>query len=183
MSLRTHPAVVRFVEAARTYCRLIESRNGDREQWVESVLSALAQLYAAALLLPEPDGDQFSRVPDSFRMSHAEWQELWQAIGRLLGEARWYWAYFDPTAPPTSELGPVEGDLADDLADIYRDIKGGLLAWEAGEDRWVAGAVYDWKWPGLQSHWGVHAVGALRALHPLAFLRGLGEREQDEMDE
>jgi hypothetical protein len=65
------------------------------------------------------------------------------------------------------------GDLADDLADIYRDIKPGLRAWDTEEEGYLDEVVFDWKLPHFGSHWGIHAVGAMRALHPLVFLRGL----------
>lgn len=54
------------------------------------------------------------------------------------------------------------GSLADDLADIWRDLRAGLDALEGGS-QWQDVA---WEWRfGLQTHWGRHAVEALRALH------------------
>jgi hypothetical protein len=179
MSLREHPAVLRFVQAARTYCGLIETTTLSAETWAEAALPALAELYAAALVLPEPEVEAFDRAPDGCDVGFAEWQEHYKRLGELLGEARWYWCYFDPTEPPESRQEPVLGNLADDLADIYGDIKPGLRAWDTGEESYIDEVVYHWKFPLFGSHWGVHAVGALRALHPLVFLRGL-VKEQDE---
>jgi hypothetical protein len=67
----------------------------------------------------------------------------------------------------------VFGDIGDDLADIYADVKPGLRAWEMGVDDFLPKIVFDWKFPLFGSHWGVHAVSAMRALHPIAFLRGI----------
>jgi hypothetical protein len=145
MSLRNHAAVVRFVDSARTYCGPIESPPTDREQWAESLLVALAQLYAQALLLPEPEVEEFGRAPAGLRMEQEDWQELWAALGERLGRSGAYWCYFDPSEPPDSREGPVLGDLADDLADIYRDVKPGLRAWDVGDDRCAAEVVYSWK--------------------------------------
>jgi len=52
--------------------------------------------------------------------------------------------------------------VADDLADIWRDLRTGLNAM-ATESRWED---VGWEWRfGLQTHWGKHAVDALAALH------------------
>src|SRR5262249_47672920 len=175
MGLSSDPAVARFVQAARAYCVLIESPSPDRQGWAGSVLAALADLYAAAVALPEPDLDEFGCVPVDQGMTHPEWEALWRRLRDVLGRPRRYRAYCAPTEPPAAGDEPVVGDLADDLADIYGDVKGGLLAWDAGGDEgYLAEVVYGWKQPGFTSHWGVHAVGAMRALHPLVFLRGPG---------
>jgi hypothetical protein len=52
--------------------------------------------------------------------------------------------------------------LSDDLGDVYRDVKEGLLLRDAGfSDTDVA-----WQWRfQFWIHWGTLAVGALRALH------------------
>ena len=92
---------------------------------------------------------------------------------RQLGEARFHWAYFDPTEPPGSNEKAVVHDLADDLADIWRDLEQGLKAWDKDPVRYSSAITLGWQSPSMESHWGVHAVSALRALHPLVFLRGL----------
>jgi hypothetical protein len=51
--------------------------------------------------------------------------------------------------------------VADDLADIYRDIKNGLWL---HENRHSTEAIWEWK-HSFNTHWGRHAVGALHALH------------------
>ncbi len=53
------------------------------------------------------------------------------------------------------------GDLADDVADIYRDISAGLALFDAGH---VAEAQWEIRFSFL-THWGRHASGAIRALH------------------
>jgi hypothetical protein len=53
-------------------------------------------------------------------------------------------------------------------------VKPGLRAWDSGDDKYLPAIVFDWKTP-LDYHWGVHAVSAMRALHPIAYLRGVQE--------
>ena len=95
---------------------------------------------------------------------------MYGVVSRMLGPKMAYWAYFDPSAPQDSNEQPIFHNLADDLADIYRDIKPGLRAWETGDDRYIETIVFNWRTPHFESHWGVHALSAMRALHPLVFL-------------
>jgi hypothetical protein len=174
MRIREHPDAVAFKTAAERYCALFESQATDDDRWAEAVLSALAQLYAAAHRLPDFGlSDEAPDIPDSLDVTHEEWRSLFDFVKRLLGAQEAYWAYFDPSEPADSDEQPIFHSLADDLADIYRDIKPRLRAWETGDDRYLETIVFDWKTPLFGSHWGVHAVSAMRALHPIVFLRGV----------
>src|SRR5205823_12078341 len=143
--LRTHPDVVGFVESARKFCALMESRKWDREQWVEAILPTLAQLYANALKLPKVDPDEFQELPSEFDVSSERWNELYQGLGAFLSDSRWYWAFFDPTEPRDTKETAIAHDLADDLADIYGDVKPGLNAWDSGVDAYLETIIWDWK--------------------------------------
>jgi hypothetical protein len=174
MSIREHPDAVAFKIAAERYCALFESEPADADQWAEAVLSALAQVYAAAHRLPGFGlSEDAPDIPDSLDVTTAEWRSVFGVVSRALGPQEAYWAYFDPSEPQDSDERPIFHSLADDLADIYRDIKPGLRAWETGDDRYLETIVFDWKTPLFGSHWGLHAVSAMRALHPIAFLRGV----------
>jgi hypothetical protein len=172
MSIHDHSELVEFRRAAERFCGLLEFEPPDAERWVEDILAALAKLYACGHALPEPElPDDSATVPDSFGVSDDEWKRVLGLVHRTLGAQVGYWAYFDPSEPSDTCAEPVFGDLGDDLADIYRDVKPGLRAWDMGmETHWI---VFGWKYLGFGSHWGVHAVSAMRALHPIAFLRGV----------
>ena len=174
MALHKQPEVFRFVGTARKYCAALESPAHDREVWLERVLSALASLYAAAFGLPDVSlADDDKVAPDNFRPRQEEWGESWNRLGEILGESRFHWAYFDVTEPSATQELAMLHDLADDLADIYCDVQRGLRAWDANAEGYVVHAVWNWRFS-FQCHWGAHAVSALRALHRLAYWRGLG---------
>ena len=70
-----------------------------------------------------------------------------------------YWQVFDPTEDDEA----VFGTLADDIADIYRDLKEGLVLIEAHE---VPPEDIIWNWRfSFYSHWGKHAMDALLTVH------------------
>lgn len=169
-SLRVDPDVVGFAARARVFCDLLEKDVADRKVWLRQLLGALADLFAAAHHLPVPDIDPASTYPaGKFEFTRAEYQALFHRIGSILDDERFYSYSFDPGTLPDSPQPPEVGDLADDLADIYRDVKPGLRAWDANVEDYLADTVFDWKEPLFGSHWGRHAVDALRVLHGLVY--------------
>jgi hypothetical protein len=124
-------------------------------------LTHLIALFAAALELPETDspGDVQERVSDD------EWQRVFQSFRRL--PVSHYSEVFDPLAVPPS--APGVADVADDLADIYRDVVYGLRAFQDG----APGAVWYWRFF-FWEHWGRHAIGATGALRAWLEADGTG---------
>ena len=129
--------------------------------------------------MPEYDFDDEFYSKDDYDISSVETRSIMSKLMDILKEQTWYWVYFDPSEPPDSNDEPVMGNLADDFTDIYRDIKPGLKAWDSMDDKLLPEIVFDWKFPLFGTHWGVHAVSAMRALHPLCYLRGLIVNDKD----
>jgi hypothetical protein len=146
------PEVRGFRQAAAHFCRLLESNPTDADGWIENVLAAVAKLYAFGHALPECNvSDNKPDIDELFGVNYEEWKRVYSFVQSILATQAGYWAYFDPSEPPDSEEAPMFGDLADDLADIYRDIKPGLRAWDAGLDAYLPDIVFDWKCP-FDSH-------------------------------
>ncbi|WP_043098010.1 DUF5063 domain-containing protein [Kallotenue papyrolyticum] len=169
-NLKEQPTVVHFVESARTFCRLVETDAPESDLWMLQILVAVADLYAAAHHLPVPDLDSARIDPeDRFDLTPSEYREVFLRLGRRLGENRYYPYCFDSTDLSPNQPPPGIGDLADDLADIYRDIKPGLRAWDANIADFVSDIIFEWKEPLFRTHWGRHAVDVLRVLHSLVY--------------
>ena len=173
-----------FAAIAEAYCALIERfRSVPADVLLASVQPAIATLYAAGLALPplpapdaedadEEEADDLappwlgeasgSAPPDPDHMAHADWWSLYKSLTAYLGPRNNYREIFDPYEPPSEK--EVTGSLADDLADIYRDLLRGCRKWARGER---TEAHWEWRF-GLENHWGEHATGALRAIHCLA---------------
>jgi hypothetical protein len=95
----------------------------------------------------------YAEAPD---LPTEEYDRIFRRFGAL--PFNYYSECFDPLILPAEE--PVAADLADDLADIWRDVKGGLLLYDAGSPQSAA-----WHWSTHYSfHWGHHATSALYAL-------------------
>lgn len=76
------------------------------------------------------------------------------------GQFEYYWFVYDPYRKDDV----VGGSLSDDLLDVYKDLKRALLVYDRGTPESVRDAVRSWR-DGFASHWGNHALGALRALY------------------
>ena len=144
--------IERFAELARGYCSWAERESASSETEVEMAINYLAQLVATALELPHLFGDEEPKEIDG-----GEWERVYKRFGSL--PFNYYSQVFNPLPLPPDE--PVVGDLADDLADIWRDLKKGLVLYDAGR---IQAAVWEWR-NGFNSHWGRHAAGAFFALH------------------
>lgn len=148
-------AIRAFASDARDYCAWCEgARASDPGQLLSEAVRHLARLYAAALDLPEVE---FSDHPDPPSMEHEAWSAMFKSFGVL--PFSWYREVFDPSIDGAEE--PVIGDLADDLADIYKDLVEGIWLLDRGHAK---AATWSWK-TSFGAHWGLHAVSALRALH------------------
>lgn len=173
MAIQREDVADEFARAARRLCDALEHPPDDREDAALLLLRRLSAVYANALALDgsgdcsgEPDLD------DLYPVTEAERARVAANVAAVFGERRIYWFQFDPVLPQDGSDAPVAGDLADDFADIYRDILPALRAWEAGSDRFDA-ILFEWRATTFETHWGVHAAHALPALHRIVLDHGL----------
>lgn len=148
-----------FLAAATAYCDFIElSRPFGEKESLSNLLRMLSRLYTNALDLPEvePEEGQLIEVDFPLPVVHFKSQNI-------------YTEMFDPYHDTT----PVNGCLDDDITDIYRDIKKGLILYKQGH---VIEAVWEWRF-GLEVNWGEHATSAIRALHFLTHQLGRADIE------
>jgi hypothetical protein len=143
-------AVDIFVREARSYCSFVDKAAtlslADR---LRTARARLLDLYSAALSLPsvKPEDAEASPDPDV--------PTGWPGFE----DKDVYWEVFDPYEHEDNE--PTAGSLADDVLDVYRDIRRGLTLWDASQTQ---NAIWEWRFH-FDVHWGDHAVDALRALH------------------
>jgi hypothetical protein len=107
--------------------------------------------------MPFDDSRSLRSSGKAGRTPDGQWKAIFQRSGRF--PVQYYGEIFNPLEVPPEE--PGIGDLADDLADIHRDLSAGLDLYDRGD---IAGAVWEWRY-GMQNHWGEHATGAIRVLH------------------
>ena len=155
------PNVSEMIELARSYCTLIEEKGGRDPAWLQRLASLLPRLHAAveALGIPAKAGDM------SLNADLDERFELFTRLRRELGERDSYWMEYDVADDGQN----MSGSLADDLTDIYCELKHGLRLIDGEPSR----ALNDWR-SGYKVHWGQHLVDAERHLYSLRARDKLG---------
>lgn len=148
------PNALELEAVARHYCQLVESLNEGNTQWLQEIASLLPRMHAAvaALNLPDPDHTHHAVADLDARF------ELYTHLRQLLGERDSYWMEFDVAGDGQT----MSGSLADDLTDIYCELKQGLRLLDQQPQK----AVEDWH-TGFHLHWGQHLLDAERHLFDL----------------
>jgi hypothetical protein len=136
---------------ARRYCGLIdEAVSAEQGDWLADIAAILPRLHAAIASFEAEfcHVDAFDPVDLDARF------ELFSLLRGLLGDRDSYWLEFDSV-----EDGTMTGSLADDLTDIYCELRNGLRLFELdpgyGLAAWASG--YD-------LHWQRHLIDAERHL-------------------
>ena len=152
------PSPQTFVSAAETFIAVVETADTrSRVEFVRDLERALVDLYAAGLTL---DDVEPSDTSSSDARANHDVAGLQRRLAQMLGDLDFYNVVFDPY---DLDAQPVTGSLADDIADIYRDLQDGFAALGDGE---TANAYWEWKF-GFDCHWGRHAAEAIYALYNL----------------
>lgn len=142
--------VTAFYDKATAFCAFMAGNTNITEKHIERIIVMLMELYSAALDLPDMEPESTKPIPNEEKPERIPFNLCFQSD---------YWEVFDPLL----EDEPVCSNLADDLADISKDLELGISEYDSGK---IGNAVFEWKL-GLNSHWGQHLVDALRALHAI----------------
>lgn len=138
--------VARFVE-------LCEAQESDGET-AEQLYRSLTELMIWVWRLPKAqEGGELasddSEVCD-LAVSKAERHNVYSKANTVIATQ-----FYDHT---WADGEVTTGDTADDLAEIYGDLKLGLLQWRRGDEQSFASAVWQWRFS-HSSHWRQHALG------------------------
>jgi hypothetical protein len=145
--------VARIAAAAERCCAWIENPPEVVEREVETAIRLLLELVARALDLPDADIEDAEDEPD-----RADDDAIAQVRRRLAVLPVGLYGTLDPEDVAGDQH--LVGDVLDDLADVWRDVRQGLDAFRAGKRDL---ACWTWKFS-FENHWGEHAVEALRVL-------------------
>jgi hypothetical protein len=146
--------VKEMADQARLFCELIEERDTFEPARLDAMAALLARLHVAVDSLDGGNGKTY--VPDGTDLDTRF--EIFSRLRQRLGVNDGYWMEFDVAQDGQS----MTGSLADDLTDIYCELKAGLSLLEEepslAQDNWRNG---------YRIHWGQHLVDASRHLYEL----------------
>jgi hypothetical protein len=148
------PQVHELKILAAHYCELVDCLNEGDTKGLDAVATLLPRLHAAvaSLNLPDPQRGHYLSADLDARF------ELYSQLRNMLGDRDSYWMEFDVAGDEQN----MSGSLADDLTDIYCELKNGLQFIDGEPER----TVEDWH-KGYHLHWGQHLVDAERHLYEL----------------
>lgn len=162
----------RFASIARRYCHIVDSASLlEKPELLAQIYEVLPSLIDAAMHLPDPDRAEVpkefelselppDRLPAS-RITQDQWLALYRSLKEKLGESDLYRMVFDAV----KDNEAIHGSLADDIAEIYRDVQEGLVL--TGEKLALPqNAIWEWR-TSFDSHWGHHAMSALKTIHDI----------------
>jgi hypothetical protein len=144
-----------FAAAAREFSAWCLSTPSEATLEARVAIRQLARLYSLALALERSEDVNFDL--NGQPSSDAVWRQVYERAAAL--PFNYYSLVEDPLVVPTEAVNV--GDLADDIADIHRDLTEGLSLYDAGHS---AEAAYTFRFT-YQVHWGAHAAEAISALH------------------
>jgi hypothetical protein len=153
--------VVEFVAVANEFCRYAEHASELKGEELLKILQRLLPLlYLKASFLPdltpvfEDGNEKFVTEPDWFRIQ--------DAFKTRFGTANDYLEVFDDRINEAE--GPVVASLAENMADIYQDLKDFLLLYQTGTEEVMNDALWECRM-NFENFWGQKLVNAMRAIH------------------
>jgi hypothetical protein len=160
-----------FASSANRFIAAVNDPKPRLEDFAPELLGALTDLYRSALALPDTLADNLDVSPDIIfsRVNDDEWQRVYDGVGTVMGDLNFYWLQYNPIHPRDGSEKPVCGALGDDCADIYRDIVSPLRVFDSGRFDSIDDIIWEWCDDPFKTHWGLHAVRAMTALHWIVF--------------
>ena len=127
MQAAEHRCFTELVAVARQYCHVIDEVPA-RKDWLVPLCRLLPQLHAAVETLDESSEGMLQEISSDLDDRF----DLYGLLHTQLGDRDLYWLEFDHPDTPHSDAEHRSGSLADDLTDIYFELKHGLTLLKRG---------------------------------------------------
>ncbi len=171
------PLVIEFVAVANEYCNFTENAlSFSKRDFLEKSALVLPLLYYKASLLPRLDS-AFEEGNEKY-VTENQYEFIRLSVLSKLGSHNDYQEVYDPVYRDTREN--THGSLAEDLADIYQDMKDFIMVYRAGTVEIMQEAIFEVK-TSFDQYWGQRLVNALRVIH--SHITGSDPLEEENPDE
>jgi hypothetical protein len=157
--------VIEFVTVGKEYCSIVENHAGsDTFSFITTMQKMLPLLYLKASLLPVVDEENVE-IPEKF-VSEVDYNYLLNRLTEKLGKYDNYQEVFEPGMQFSEN--PIEASIAENICDIYQDIKDFILNYRIGSSQSMADALWECR-NNFEQYWGQKLVNGLRAIHQLIY--------------
>jgi hypothetical protein len=157
--------VLEFVTVAKEYCAMVEGHSSlPIKQFMNRMQKIFPLLYIKASLLPVL-GDAELEETEKF-VSEIDYNFLLNKLSSRLGRFDSYQEVFD--AGMQYSEAPIVGSVAENICDIYQDIKDFLMNYRIGSTDVMEAAMYECQ-NNFENYWGQRLVNGMRAIHNLIY--------------
>lgn len=149
-----------FLATAKSFCNFIETSTLTGKEFLIASQDLLLELYRTAKKLTDAgvaDSNKEIELPEE------EYKKILRSIGQRQ-PFQYYWIPIDPIIEDDYEYQEGVGDVTDDVGEIYRRLKSGLLLLESDLTDDKINAVWQFKFD-AESSWNDHCINALHATH------------------
>nr|WP_319401600.1 DUF5063 domain-containing protein [uncultured Carboxylicivirga sp.] len=166
--------VIEFVTVSKEFCEFLENSDQyPRREFVTIATRIIPLLYLKASVLPRVDSeleDELEKTVDEMTYAH-----ILNNLEMKLGRFNDYLEVFNQDMQRSDT--PVIAYIAEDLTDMYQDLKDFISSYRIGMTEIMNDALSEVQ-SNFELYWGQRAVNTLRALHAILF----GEDDLDEED-
>lgn len=172
--------VVEFVAVANEFCKYAEQAHRLKGDELLKILQRILPLmYIKASLLPalEPVFDDGN---EKF-VTESDWNRINEVLSEKFGTAD---QYFEIVVNESGESEDIKASsIAEDMTDIYQDIKNFLLLYQTGTNEIMNDAIWECRM-NFETIWGQKLVNSLKAIHKFIYSgEEIGRREVEEDEE
>lgn len=154
-------SIIEFVAVANEFCKYAEHASGiSGDELLRILQRILPFLYIKASLLPSLK-PYFEKGNEKF-VTESDWFLVHDQLKKKFGSANDYPEVFDERFNDSD--GPVTSSLAENMADIYQDLKDFLLLYQTGTNEVMNDAIWECR-NNFENIWGQKLVNSLRAIH------------------
>jgi hypothetical protein len=157
--------VIEFVAVANEFCKYMD--NADEisgDEMLRIMQRILPLLYLKASLLPSVE-PYFDDGNEKF-VTEEMWFGIHDTLEKNFGTANEYLEVFDEKINETDR--PVISSLAENMADIYQDLKDFLLLYQTGTQEVMNDALWECRM-NFENYWGQKLTNSLRAVHKFIY--------------
>lgn len=170
--------VLEFVAVANEFCKFTENSDKlSKKGIIHGLHKYLALLYTKASFLPE-----FTSVLEESNEKYVT-EDMWQGIEQIflkkLGKHDAYLEIYHPDYQTMEEN--VRASIAENVADIYQDIKDFVTLFRVGVDEIMNEALWECQ-QNFKQYWGQKLLNTLRIIHMILYSNEELSDEDDQQD-
>ncbi len=157
---------IEFAASANEYCKYLESVQAGGVEIMKVLQRLLPFIYLRASLLPllEPVLEE----PNEKSVTEFEWTRIHDELLSRIGNN-------DPFPVAVTGEGPADGlytgSIAENLADIYQDLKDFIVSYRSGNEEVMNDAMWEVLMH-FEEHWGKKLLDVLTAIHSVLYSPG-----------